>query len=205
MGQVLKALDEAGMSEDTLLIFSSDNGPVWYEVDVERYGHDSAGLFRGMKADAWEAGHRVPFIVRWPGKAKPGQVSSYLVTFTDLLATFASLVGYTLPSDAGEDSFDIMPAVLGESKERPEEQAIVFKADATVIRKGPWKLITHLGSGGFSKPKRIQPSEGGPKGQLYNLRDDPGETENLWSDRPDLVVELTSLLDGYRQRGRSRP
>ena len=205
VGQVLKALDEAGMSENTLLIFSSDNGPVWYEVDVERYGHDSAGPFRGMKGDAWEAGHRVPFIVRWPGRVEPGQVSSYLVTFTDLLATFASLVGYTLPSDAGEDSFDVLPAVLGESKERPVEQAIVFKADATVVRKGPWKLITHLGSGGLSKPKRVQPFKDSPEGQLYNLQDDSGETENLWSDRPDLVRELTSLLDGYRRRGRSRP
>ena len=101
IGRVLAALDKAKMTDDTLVIFSSDNGPVWYENDVERFGHDSSGGLRGMKADAWECGHRMPFIVRWPGSVAAGTVSDRLICFTDLLATFGELVETELTDDAG--------------------------------------------------------------------------------------------------------
>jgi arylsulfatase A-like enzyme len=196
LGQVLEALERTGIEDNTLVIFTSDNGPVWYDTDVERLGHDSAGPLRGMKGDAWEAGHRVPFITRWPGQISPGSASDRLLCFTDLMATFAEIVGQELPSGAGEDSYSFLPSLLGrEQVNRPE---MVIKQDASVIRQGYWKLITHLGSGGFSTPRRLDPEPGGPKGQLYNLQRDLAETNNLWSEQPEVVQRLISALREYK-------
>ena len=206
IGRVLKTLDELQMTDKTLVIFTSDNGPVWYDEDVKRLGHDSAGPWRGMKGDAWEAGHRMPFVVRWPGNVAPETVSEQTICHTDMLATFADLVGKTLPDDAGEDSFSILPILQGQQGDRPLRPATVTVSAGGLltVRQGSWKLITGLGSGGFSKPGRIKPTSGGPRGQLYNLADDPGETTNLWSEQPEIVERLTTLLEGYKQTGRSR-
>ena len=207
IGRVLKALDDANMTDNTLVIFSSDNGPVWYEADVERLGHDSSGGLRGMKADAWEAGHRMPFLVRWPGKVKPGSVSRQTICFTDFLATFAELVGADLPEDAGPDSFSFLPALVGTLSEdwRIRKSLVIASGNGTMtIRSGPWKLIAGLGSGGFSKPSRIKAKPGGPQGQLYNLDDDLGETTNLYQSRPEIVNRLTEVLRHVRDEGRSR-
>ena len=158
IGRVLEAIAGAGMADDTLVIFSSDNGPVWFDKDVQRFGHDSAGGLRGMKGDAWEAGHRMPFIVRWPGKVKPGSVSDQTICFTDMLATFAAVVGIDLPGDAGPDSFNVLPVLLGDQPEkRPIRGPLVIpSANGTMtVKSGRWKLITTLGSGGFSKPSRV--------------------------------------------------
>jgi arylsulfatase A-like enzyme len=207
IGRVIEALDTAGMAEDTLLIFSSDNGPVWYEDDVIRLGHDSSGGLRGMKGDAWECGHRMPFIARWPGKVAPGTVSNQTICFTDLLATFAAISGADLPENAGPDSFNILPVFLGE---QPDDEAIrgpvVIPAnrDGFSIRSGPWKLINLLGSGGFSKPGRREPTPGGPVGQLYNLEDDPGETVNLYELKPDIVESLLAEMDRIRSADKTR-
>jgi arylsulfatase A len=208
IGRVLKTLDQAGMADDTLVIFTSDNGPVWYPVDVERFGHDSAGGLRGMKGDVWEAGHRMPFIVRWPGKVEPGSVSRQVISFTDLLATFAAILDTELPRDAGEDSFNVLPVLLGDQPDdKPIRPAVVVPAMTGMlsIRSGPWKLIEGLGSGGFSQPRRIEPEPGGPAGQLYHLDDDPGETKNLWLARPDIRDRLLAELKQVRTSGRSRP
>ena len=208
IGRVLHAMDRAAMTDNTLVIFSSDNGPVWYAADVTRFGHDSSGGLRGMKGDAWENGHRMPFIVRWPGRVQAGSVSHQTICFTDMLATFASIVDADLPADAGPDSFNILPVLLGE---QPEDRAIrgpviIGSANGTMtIRSGPWKLITALGSGGFSKPSRIQPAPGAPTGQLYNLAEDRGETNNLYLRRPEVVKRLQAELDHIRTSGRSRP
>lgn len=207
IGRVLKALDNAGMKDDTLVIFSSDNGPVWYDADVERFDHDSAGGLRGMKADAWEAGHRMPFLVRWPGQVKPGAVSHQTICFTDFLATFAAIVDTDLPRDAGPDSFNFLPALLAEQPEDAQirDSLVIASGNGTMtIRSGPWKLITGLGSGGFSKPNRIKPKPGDPKGQLYNLDDDLGETTNLYQAKPQIVEKLTAQLTRIRESGRSR-
>lgn len=192
IGRVLEALESAGMAQNTLLIFTSDNGPVWHAPDVARFGHDAAGGLRGMKADAWEAGHRMPFIVRWPGRVKAGRVSAQTICFTDLLATFAEICGVKLPADAGPDSFSFLPVLEGRQPERrPIRGPIVMQAGsspAMVIRSGDWKLINQLGSGGFSQPKTINPEPGAPAGQLYNLRDDLAETKNLYLKHPDEIV-----------------
>ncbi len=200
IGRVLRALDKAGMSEETLVIFSSDNGPVWYEEDVKRFGHDSSGGLRGMKADAWECGHRMPLIARWPGKVAAGSTSDQTVCFTDMLATFASIIDKPLPSRAGPDSFDIAPALLG-TDDKPIRDALVIRSGggAMTIRVGDWKLITSLGSGGFSKPQKVLPQEGDPPGQLYNLADDLGETSNRYHDKPETVQRLTARLAEIRQ------
>ncbi len=154
VGRVLSSLDQAEMADDTMVIFTSDNGPVWYDSDVERFDHDSSGGLRGMKSDAWEAGHRMPFIVRWPGEVKKGSVSDQLVCFTDLLATFADIHDVKLPKAVGPDSFSFLPA-LKQRKPRktPTRETFVMKSGSgglMTIRSGDWKFIEGQGSGGFS-------------------------------------------------------
>ncbi|MCF7975108.1 MAG: arylsulfatase, partial [Phycisphaerae bacterium] len=145
IGRVLDSLDKARMTDHTLVIFSSDNGPVWYDTDVTRLGHDSSGGLRGMKGDAWENGHRMPFIARWPDKVRPGSVSHQTICFTDMLATFASVVDVDLPAGAGPDSFSILPVLLGTQPEgKPIRGPVAIpSANGTLtLRDGPWKLIT---------------------------------------------------------------
>lgn len=199
VGQVLSALDRNRLSENTLVFFTSDNGPVWYEQDVNRLGHRSTGPLRGMKADAWEGGHRVPFVARWPGRVPPGTQCDQTICFTDMLATFAALVGDTLPPDAKVDSFNMLPLLERTRPHQPIRDVTIHKQSATAIRQGKWKLITHLGSGGFSQPRRQQPLPDGPQGQLYDLDQDIGETNNLWLDRPEVVRQLTDLLRQCRE------
>jgi arylsulfatase A-like enzyme len=197
IGRVLRALESAKMSDNTLLIFSSDNGPVWYDADVKRFGHDSVGGLRGMKADAWEGGHRVPFIARWPSEVRAGSVSHQTICFTDMLATLAAVVDVDLPEGGGPDSFSFLPVLRGtHADDKPIRGPLVIPASGGVmsIRSGPWKLITGLGSGGFSQPRRVKPEPGGPSGQLYHLADDLAETNNLYQDRPDVVKRLQAEL-----------
>ena len=208
VGRVLEALDKAGMNDDTLLFFTSDNGPVWYDTDVQRFGHDSVGGLRGMKSDAWEGGHRMPFIARWPGRIQAGSVSRQTICFTDMLATFAAVVDAKLPPNAGPDSFDILPVLLGK---QPESKAIrgplVIPARRGMmsIRSGHWKLITGLGSGGFTKPNYIKPTPDGPEGQLYHLGDDLAEARNLYLDKPNIVKSLQSKLSQILNQTKTRP
>jgi arylsulfatase A-like enzyme len=207
IARVLLALTEAGMAKDTLVIFTSDNGPVWYDVDVERFGHDSAGGLRGMKGDAWEGGHRMPFIVRWPQHVRPGSVTDQTICFTDLLATFAAVLEVDLPPDAGPDSFDLLPVLYSEHPENEPIRGplVIPSANGTwSIRSGPWKLITALGSGGFSKPARVEPRPDGPQGQLYNLAADQAEAHNLYLQRPEVVRRLQSELDRVRTADHTR-
>jgi arylsulfatase A-like enzyme len=206
-GQVLTALDRAGLADNTLVFFTSDNGPVWYPEDVAKYGHAAAGIFRGMKGDAWEAGHRMPFVARWPGKIAAGATSMQTVCFTDMLATFAALVDAKLPAGTGEDSCNILPVMLGKQLERPVREGTVIGTNkgSLAIRQGNWKLIPFLGSGGFSKPSRVKPKAGEPAGQLYNLADDPGETKNVYADHPEIVARLKALVEKYQREERSVP
>lgn len=207
--RVLQALEAASMTNDTLLIFTSDNGPVWYDEDVDRFGHDSSGGLRGMKADAWEAGHRMPFIVRWPARVKPGTTSGQLVCFTDLLATFAQIMNLPHPDTAAPDSFSFLPELIGtETRNTPRRTQFVMRPGSVqsmaTIRSGPWKLITELGSGGFTRPNRLQPEPGGPAGQLYRMDQDPNEEQNLYLEHPLVVArlqhELQQIMDAPASR-----
>jgi len=123
------------------------------------------------------------------------------------MATCAAVAGGTLPSDAGPDSCSILPAMLDPTLAEPVREAVVHHSAQGLfaIRQGPWKLIDGLGSGGFTAPRQVEPEPGGPKGQLYNLDDDPGEQTNLWAERPEIVTHLTALLERYKAQGRSRP
>lgn len=206
LGRVMRALDNAGLSGNTLLIFTSDNGAHWTPQDKARFAHRANANWRGMKADIWDAGHRIPFLARWPGKIGPGSTSDELGCLTDFMATVAEVVNVKLPNDAAEDSYSLLPALLGK-KGKPIREAIVHHSSEGMfsIRQGEWKLELGLGSGGFSEPRRVEPRPGGPAGQLYNIAADPTESDNVYQKHPEIVARLTALLEKYKQQGYSRP
>ena len=206
VGQVLKALEKTGTAENTLVIVTSDNGAYWFPRDIEKWGHRANSDLHGQKADIWEGGHRVPFVVRWPGKVRPGTVSAEVICLTDLLATFAAIVGSKLPADAGEDSFNLLPVFLDQKLEHPLREATVLQSnDGTLaIRQGPWRLAPARGSHGFSNPTNIKPKQGEPPGELFNLETDLSEHTNLWLREPEVVHRLLELLERYQKAGRSR-
>jgi arylsulfatase A-like enzyme len=205
-GRVASALDETGLAENTLLIVTSDNGADWKVEDKARFAHRANADWRGEKADIWDAGHRIPFLARWPGHIAANTRSGELGCLTDLMGTVAEVLDYKLPRDAGEDTYSMLPAMLGK-KGKPIREAVVHHSNGGMfgIRQGDWKLEFGLGSGGFSDPRSEDPKPGGPKGQLYNLAADPAEQNNLWLDRPAEVARLTALLEKYRSEGHSRP
>ena len=207
VGEVMNTLDRLGVGDNTLLIVTSDNGARPADVDGNTYGHKSCGDWRGFKADIWDGGHREPFIARWPARIKPGTACDETICLADLMTTAAAIVGAELPDDAGEDSYNVLPALLGEKLDAPIREAVVHHSCFGMfsIRQGAWKLILGLGSGGFSQPNQVEPEPAGPQGQLYNLDDDPSETHNLWLERPEIVARLTALLEKYQADGRSRP
>lgn len=200
VGRVMNALDQRGMSENTLFIFASDNGPVWYEEDEERFDHRSTHRYRGMKADAWEGGHRVPFIARWPDQVPQGTTSNQLLTFTDMLATFTDVAGSALPSDS-TDGYSMRPVLTAERDAIKRDGAVFQSIHYLAVRDGPWKLIPGLGSGGFiSTPNTREPGPDEPNGQLYHLGDDPAEQNNVYDEHPEVVEHLMNRLNQYRQQ-----
>ncbi len=202
VGDILRALDEHELTENTVVIVTSDNGSHWPLDMIEKTGHRANLEWRGQKADIHEGGHRVPFLVRWPAKVAAGTVNDQLVCLTDLMATAAALVGHPLDQDEGEDSYNLLPALLRIEK-APRRRAIVHHSldGMSAIRINQWKLILGKGSGGFTKIE--VPSEA-PEGQLYNLRKDPGETTNLYDQRPREVAKLKQTLERYQREGFSR-
>lgn len=202
VGQVLDALDRSGAADDTLVVFTSDNGCAPYigVADMEKRGHYASGPLRGYKADAWEGGHRVPFIVRWPGVVQPGTVNDRLVHQADLLATFAEIFDVPLPADAGEDSFSLLPLLQGGQKP-VRTTAVSCSINGTPsVRDGSWKYIAAPGSGGWGKGgDQSQPV------QLYNLAHDLGERSNLASAEPTRLAAMKQLLERLITRGRSTP
>lgn len=204
VGEVLQALDRHGLTENTLVIFSTDNGcsPAANIKNLTEQGHKPNGDLRGHKADIFEGGHRVPFIVRWPGVVKPGSVTDRLTCTTDFMATCADIVGSPLKKDAGVDSISFLPTLKDAGQ--VERSAIVHHSinGAFAIREGNWKLCFCPGSGGWSAP-RGKATQGLPEVQLYNLETDPGETENLSETHPEKTEELTRLMQRYIEQGRS--
>jgi arylsulfatase A-like enzyme len=215
VGKVMEALKRGGLEKDTLVFVTSDNGSPARDGErgsgpvgsVMQYGHHPSGILRGLKADAWEGGHRVPFIARWPEKIKAGTVCDETISLIDFFATTAALMGERLPDNAGEDSYSILPVLFDEAREGPIREALVSHSGQGMfaIRQGDWKLILGRGSGGFSKPSLIKPKPGEPKGQLYHLKEDLGESRNLYLERQDVVERLTRILERYKIEGRSVP
>jgi len=207
VGQILLALEKHGIDKETLIIFTSDNG-CSPEADFEElaaFGHDPSHIFRGHKADIYEGGHRVPFVVRWPGHIQAGGNSNQVICLTDLMATVAAIVEKDLDPSAGVDSYSMLPALLSESTDPLREATVHHSVNGSFsIRKGDWKLIFCPGSGGWSDPKPQSPGiEDLPPMQLYDLSNDPGETENQYELFPEVVSELTALMEKYIREGRS--
>lgn len=217
VGQVLKALDEEGLTDNTLVIFTSDNGSPGRDgtnmsgavSSVLKYGHNPSYQFRGTKADIWDGGHHVPFFVKWPGNVVPATKSNEIICHTDFMATCAAILGKELPNNAAEDSYNLLPLIKGENFNFPVREATVHHSGGGqfAIRKGKWKYIDGGGSGGWTTPKNNQQAEkeGLPPIQLYDLSTDIGETNNVYTEHPDVVDELKNLLEKYKAEERSVP
>jgi arylsulfatase A-like enzyme len=206
VGRILASLDEQGISDNTLIIFTSDNGSHWLASDIESFKHKANVNRIGMKSDAWEGGHRVPYITRWPEKIAAGSHCDDVICTTDLLATCAAITNQTVPTDAGEDSYNTLPLMLGVRAETPlREGTIHHSINGTfAIRVGDWKYIDAKGSGGWTLPEK-QVKENAPEGQLYNMMDDPLEQNNLFDSHPELVQKLKAQIKKYVDQGHSRP
>jgi len=209
IGQVVRALDERGLADHTLLVVTSDNG-CSPEADFPALlakGHNPSSVLRGYKADIWDGGHRVPLVVRWPGKARPGSTSGELVSLVDFTATCAEILGVKLPDDAAEDSVSFLPALLGKSGKPLREGLVHHSIDGKFsIRQGRWKLELCPGSGGWSRPRDPEAIKKGlPRVQLYDMTADISEQANLQAAHPEIVERLTRLLEKYVADGRSTP
>ena len=200
VGNVADHLAARGLADETLLIVTSDNGAVRGEN-----GHASEAGFRGYKAQAWEGGHRVPFIARWPGKIRPGSVASETISLIDLFATCAAITGAPLPDSAAEDSRDVLPAILGRAGGRPLHEALIFDSGngEFAVRQGRWKVIV----GTLDQLKAGQRPGAPPEAgfRLYDLEADPAEAKDLHAEHPDIVRSMIALFERYRAQGRSRP
>lgn len=221
IGQILDALDRTGVADNTLVIFTSDNGaeitgevrPGAYDR-VKQFEHRSSGELRGAKRDAWEGGHRVPFIVRWPSKIRANTTCDEVVCHVDFMATIAAILGHNLPDHAAEDSVSILPALLGEPLREPLREATVHHSarGKFAIRQGDWVLIDAPSgddNGANGEPSWLKDERGylphEQPGELYNLSEDISQRNNLYASKPALVQEMKSLLEKYIQEGRSTP
>ncbi len=201
--RIVKALSQAGLAENTLVVFTTDNGtsPSANLPQLRKAGHDSMGGLRGNKADAWEGGHRVPYVVRWPGVIKPGTTCDDTICHTNLLATCAEILGKTLPDDAGVDSFSILGLLEGKPDAAPSHPYVIHHSihGNFAIRQGKWKFLACKNSGGWGKGGDNKPT------QLYDMSADRGERTNLVSSKPGVVKRLTELLKTAIADGRTRP
>ena len=205
VGRLMRRLEEKNIADDTILIFTSDNGcsPVADFPTLISKGHNPSYIYRGWKADIWEGGHRIPFVIRWPGHIPEGTTCSQLTCLTDLFATIADITGSGYGDNAGEDSISFLRNLLGENVPIREDIVSHAATGAFAIRKGPWKLELVRGSGGMRPPVT---DESLPKYQLYHLGGDVTERYNLYGTKhPDIECELLALLDKYVREGRSTP
>lgn len=208
IGQLLDSLDRNGLTDNTLVIFTSDNGcsPQAKFEELLAKGHNPSHVFRGHKADIYEGGHRVPFLVRWPGRVKAGSTTSQLVCLTDFMATAAAVTGAQLPPNSAEDSFSFLPTLLGETSKLGREALVSHSINGSfAIREGSWKLALCSGSGGWSDPRPGMKDSDLPRDQLFDLSTDIGEKSNLQSQHHETVERLTTLLEKYVADGRSTP
>lgn len=200
---VLDTLDSEHLTENTIVIFTSDNGCAHYidTAGLERLGHFPSGPFRGYKSDAWEGGHRVPLIIRWPQTVKAGTRCDRLVHQADLLATLAEILQQELAADSGEDSFSLLSLLRNEGQGNAVRENAVSCSIRGVpaLRSGYWKFLPVPGSGGWTKGAGAHPV------QLYDLQNDPGERTNLAEQNPEKVAELQKLLESLITAGRSTP
>lgn len=209
-GRILRALEEIGAADNTLVVFTADNGAEHYAYErIRAFGHRSSGPFRGVKRDLWEGGHRVPFVVRWPGVVPAGRVSDALISQIDLFATIATAVGASIPAGSAEDSHDQTALLRG--GETSARASLVHNTNEKgyAVRRGDWVLID-APTGAVSKVPAWFDAENGyakhdQPGELYNLREDPGQRRNLFAEQPAKVAELRAELQRIRTHGEVRP
>ena len=205
VGAIIKALKDNGLSENTLVIFSSDNGASKAAniKGLAKQGHIVSAGYRGSKSDLWDGGHRIPFIVKWPNKVEPGSISNELICLTDVFATVADITKKDMPSKSGEDSVSFLDALKGKKVNSTRAGIIHHSIDGYFgYRLGKWKLLLAKGSGGWSSPKETESAEM-PIAQLYNLETDPAETQNLYSTHPEIAEKLLKQLKLDIETGRS--
>jgi arylsulfatase A-like enzyme len=189
-----------------LFVFTSDNGcsKAAGIGDLAGKGHVVSAHLRGSKADLWDGGHRIPFIVKWPGKVKPGSQSDQLICLTDLFATVSEVLGTDLPKGSAEDSVSFFPALSGKPIVSTRNGVIHHSISGHfAYRQGQWKLLLARASGGWTSPKENQAKAGSPPAQLYDMEADVGEKKNLYREKPEVVSKLLALLEKDVKRGRS--
>jgi len=209
IGEVTKALAKHGLTENTIVILTSDNGcsKIAGIPSLAEKGHLVSAHMRGSKADLWDGGHRIPFIVKWPKLVKAGTESNELICLTDLFATVADITQTKLPKDGAEDSFTFLPALKG-NKLNSERKGVIHHSCTGhfAYRQGKWKLLLARGSGGWTAPKENQVKAGTPEAQLYDLEADPSETTNLYKQKPEIANKLlkdleNDIVHGYTRNG----
>lgn len=210
VGKVLQAVKESGEDGNTIVVFTTDNGcsPAAGIKEMEAQGHRPNSIYRGHKADLFDGGHRIPCILRWPEGTKPHEVRQ-TVCLTDFYATFAAINGYKLMDSEGEDSYNLLPAIVSETEIDPIREATVHHSidGQFTIRQGDWKLLLSASSGGWSAPTPTDTLalDSLPPIQLYNMKDDPSEMTNVEAEHPEIVSRLRALMAKYVREGRSTP
>ena len=210
VGRIMEAVEQAGIRENTLILYTADNGTspkADFEVLAEK-GHFPSGIYRGQKADIWEGGHRMPHILSWPAVIPPGTQTDRLTVLGDIVATMADILDADLPANAAEDSLSFLPVLQGRTDPTKEHAAIVNHAfdGQFAIRTRDWKLIFCPGSGGWSHPKDKAARQLGLREyQLYNMKLDPAESNNVIDEHPEQVAKLTALITRFVINGRSTP
>jgi arylsulfatase A-like enzyme len=208
IGEVLAALKKHELEDNTLVIFTSDNGcsPMADFPELLKHGHNPNYVFRGAKSDIFEGGHRVPFVVRWPGKVKPATKTDKLVCLSDIMASCAEVIGVKLPDGAAEDSYSFVSA-WNPASTTPRRTGLVVQSGngSFAIREVNWKLCFCAGSGGWSSPKPGKEEAGLPEVQLYNLETDIAEKTNLHDKEKEIVARLTGQMEKWIADGRSTP
>ncbi|MCR1840784.1 sulfatase family protein [Murimonas intestini] len=208
VGRIVKKLKDEGIYEDTILIYTSDNGcsPMADFRELKEHGHNPSYVFRGTKADIYEGGHRIPLIIQWPAMIRKGAVCTELVCLCDLMATMAEYFGRCLPDNMGEDSVSSLPLWLEQGHGGVREDLVHQSIDGSLsIRKGSFKLEMCPGSGGWSDPVPGKEDKSLPRFQLYNLENDIGEKVNVIREYPEIAKQLRDILKGYVENGRSTP
>ncbi|WP_372799032.1 sulfatase-like hydrolase/transferase, partial [Pontiella sp.] len=206
-GQILDALEKNGFAENTLVVFTSDNGTSKSAnfPELEAAGHAYSAWMRGSKADIWDGGHRIPFVVRWPGKVEAGSTNDQQLCMIDVFATVAELTGKPLPENGAEDSVSFYPALFGKPIESTRAGIVHHTVSGHFgYRMGKWKICLAYGSGGWSAPKEGDAKKQGlPEAKLYDLENDPAETTNLYASHPEVAARLIRQLEEDIFRGRS--
>lgn len=208
VGRVNRKLKELDLYENTILIYTSDNGcsPMADYKELKSKGHNPSYVFRGTKADIYEGGHRIPLIVQWPEKIKGGRSCDRIVCLSDFMATAAEILGVRLPENCGEDSVSNLPLWENPGGEEVRKDIVHQSIDGSLsIRRGQYKLELCPGSGGWSDPVPGKEDPDAPRFQLYDLSVDIGEKTNVIGQHPELAKELKSVLKSYILNGRSTP